>query len=56
MAQKSTTKASNVPSSTSAARNQPKPAYTLERAILLCPTANLAAALERTFAVEPGRL
>ena len=53
MAQKPNSKASNVPASTSAARNQPKPAYTLERAILLCPNANLAAALERTFALEP---
>ena len=37
----------------SAARTQVKPAYTLERAILLCPTANLAANLERTFALDP---
>jgi hypothetical protein len=52
MAQKSNTKASNAPASKSA-RNQPKPAYTLERASLLCPNGKLAAALERNFALEP---
>jgi hypothetical protein len=52
MAQKSNTKTSNVPAAKSAARNQAKPAYTLERAILTCPTSNLAAALERSFALE----
>ena len=54
MAQKSNTKASNVAASKPAAsRNQPKPAYTLERAIQLCPNGKLAANLERTFDVTP---
>jgi hypothetical protein len=52
MAQKSNTKSSNIPASKPAARSQPKPAYTLERAIMLCPNDKLAAALERNFAVE----
>ena len=54
MAQKSNTKASNVAASKPAAsRNQPKPTYTLERAIQLCPNGKLAANLERTFDVTP---
>jgi hypothetical protein len=53
MAQKSNTKASNVAASKTPRRNEPKPAYTLERAIMLCPTAKLAANLERTFDLTP---
>ena len=52
MAQKPNTKTSNVPASKAAPRTQAKPAYTLERAMLLCPNANLAANLERTFALD----
>jgi hypothetical protein len=53
MAQNSNTKASNVAASKTARRNEPKPPYTLERAIMLCPNAQLAANLERTFALTP---
>jgi hypothetical protein len=52
MAQKSDTKATSTPASKPAARNIPKPAYTLERAILLAPTDQVAAAIERSFALE----
>ena len=52
MAKNSNTAAKS-PASVPAARIQVKPAYTLERAILLCPTATLAANLERTFATDP---
>ena len=49
---KKPTPASKSAASVPPARTQVKPAYTLHRAILLCPTATLAAALERTFAVD----
>jgi len=52
MAKKPATTTSNVPAPR-APRALPKPAYTLERAILLCPNARLADNLERTFALDP---
>ena len=52
MVKKSETKAS-APASARAPRAIAKPANTLYRAILLCPNATLAAALERSFALEP---
>jgi hypothetical protein len=52
MVKKSETKAS-APASSRAPRAIAKPAYTLNRAVLLCPNDTLAAALERSFALEP---
>jgi hypothetical protein len=52
MAQKSNSKASAAAAFKPAPRNVPKPAYTLERAVMLCPSEGLAANLVTTFALE----
>jgi hypothetical protein len=52
MAQNSKSRSTRAPAAKSPSRALAKPAYTLERAIALCPNASLAAALERNFALE----